>query len=68
MIRPTFSGAKNRGAGTVPATTLTKSSIASWSACIAPISCCISGGGGSSVAKSHVNSKIGSTCSSRARW
>ena len=45
MMRPAFSGAKNSGAGSVPAMTLTKPSIASWLPCIAPMSCCISGGG-----------------------
>jgi hypothetical protein len=56
MIRPTFSGAKNSGAGSVAACTLTNPSIASWFPRIAPSSCCISGGGGCSCANSSVNS------------
>jgi hypothetical protein len=36
MMRPTFSGAKNSGAGSVAACTLTNASIASWFPLIAP--------------------------------
>src|SRR6266508_952291 len=43
-------------------------SIACWFPAAARSSCCTSGGGGSSLATLHVNSNIGSTCSSRARW
>ena len=53
---PTFSGAKNSMGDTVPAVRLTNMFIASWSPCIAPSSCCISGGGGSIVASCVVNS------------
>src|SRR5680860_831363 len=67
MMRPTFSGAKNSGAGSVAAMTLTKSSIASWLPCIAPNSACISAGGGSSVANSQVNPYFGIASPSRAR-
>jgi hypothetical protein len=56
IIRPTLSGAKNSGAGSVFACTLTKASMASWFPYIAPMSCCISGGGGCSCANSSVNS------------
>jgi len=33
-----------------------------------PSSCCISGGGGSSVARPHVRPNIGNECSSRSFW
>lgn len=56
MIRPMFSGAKNAGGGSVPAMTLTKSSIVSWLPWTAASSCCISGGGGSIRANSQVRS------------
>ena len=49
-------GSEELGRGSVLAWTLTKSSIASWFPCIAPRSCCISGGGGRSCANSSVNS------------
>ncbi len=46
MMRPMFSGLKNSGMGSVPAWTLTKSSMACWLPATAPSSCCVSGGGG----------------------
>jgi len=56
MICATLSGAKKSSAGSVAACTLTKPSMAFWFPRIAPMSCCISGGGGCSCAKSSVNS------------
>ena len=50
MMRPMCSGSKNSTGDRVPAVTLTKASIASRLPCTAPRSCCISGGGISSVA------------------
>ena len=67
MILPTFSGAKNAAGEIVPAFIFTKPSIADSLPAIAAKSCCICGGGGSSLASWQVNSYIGSTCSSRAR-
>ena len=46
MMRPMFSGLKNSGIGSVPAWTLTKSSMACWLPATAASSCCVSGGGG----------------------
>ena len=56
MSRPMCSGSKNSTGDTVPAVMLANASIASWSPCTAPNSCCISGGGASSVANWVVNS------------
>ncbi len=67
-MRPMFSSEKNSAGEVTPAFTRAKPSIASWLPCTAPSTCCISGGGGSSVASWHVNSNIGSTCSSRVDW
>jgi hypothetical protein len=54
-ICPMWSGSKKAAAETVPAMTPTNSSIAAWLPASAPKSCCISAGGGSSVANSVVS-------------
>jgi len=56
MIEPMCWGSKKSTGERVPAVTLTKASIAAWLPYMARISCCISGGGGSSVASCVVNS------------
>ena len=68
VMAPTLSGDRNWAGEMVPAFIWTKPSIAARLPWMAPNSCCISGGGGSSVASRHVNSYIGITCSSRRCW
>jgi hypothetical protein len=55
-ILATFSGAKNSGIGTVPATVPRNRAVSSSSSRSAPKSSCISGGGGSSMPSWYVNS------------